>query len=203
MIERFSTLWKRLNAQGNAEQEFAKLNARYSEPHRFYHNMCHIRDCLSEFDSAKSLDHKADLVELAIWCHDAIYDTEAKDNEERSAQLAYDICIAANLPPELARRAKDLIIATKHNVVPIAIEARILIDVDLSVLGKPLEEFEEYERNIRKEYSWVPEDQFKQGRSAILQMFLGRESIYFTDFFKARYETQARRNLQMSIDALR
>ena len=64
-------------------------------------------------------------------------------------------------------------------------------------------EFDEYEQNIRREYSWVPEDQFRQGRSAILQMFLDRDSIYLTDFFKGKYESQARENLQRSIDALR
>lgn len=203
MKDLFIDLWNRIKAQGSAEKEFDRLRTMYSEPQRFYHNLAHVESCLAEFDSAGQLVQRPDLVEFSIWYHDAIYDTKAKDNEEQSAQLAYDACLDARLPHGFATGTRDLILATKHDVVPQGIDARLLIDVDLSILGKSAQEFDEYEQNIRREYSWVPEDQFRQGRSAILQMFLDRDSIYLTDFFKVKYESQARENLQRSIDALR
>jgi predicted metal-dependent HD superfamily phosphohydrolase len=203
MNQRFLALWNRIKAQGSAEQEFARLKTMYSEPHRFYHNLPHVDNCLTELDSARQRVQQPDLVEFAVWYHDAIYDTKAKDNEEKSAQLAYDVCLAAQLPKDFADVTRELVLATKHNVVPQGIDARVLVDVDLSILGKPSEEFDEYEKNIRREYSWVPEEQFRQGRSAILQMFLDRDSIYLTDFFKGKYESQARVNLQRSIESLR
>ena len=203
MKDRFTNLWNRIKAQGSAEKEFDRLKTMYSEPHRFYHNMNHLESCLTELSSVQELVQQPDLVEFAIWYHDVIYDTKAKDNEEQSAQLAYAVCLDAKLPHDFANATKDLILATKHDAVPQGIDARLLIDVDLSILGKPTLEFDEYEQNIRREYSWVPEDQFRQGRSQILQMFLDRDSIYLTDFFKGKYESQARENLQRSIDALR
>src|SRR3989344_383367 len=203
MKEKFVNLWDRIKAQGSAEQEFARLKTMYSEPQRFYHNMAHIGSCLTELDSARDLVQQLDLVEFAIWYHDAIYNPKAKDNEKQSAQLAYGICLAAKIPNDFANRTKDLILVTKHDAVPQGIDARVLVDIDLSILGKKPEEFDEYERNIRKEYSLVPEEQFRQGRSAILQIFLSRDSIYLTDFFKGKYESQARANLQRSIEALR
>ncbi len=203
MKDRFTDLWNRIKAQGSAEKEFDRLRTMYSEPQRFYHNMVHVESCLAELDSAGQLVQRPDLVEFSIWYHDAIYDTKAKDNEEQSAQLAYDACLDARLSHDFATGTRDLILATKHDAVPQGIDARLLIDVDLSILGKSVQEFDEYEQNIRREYSWVPEDQFRQGRSAILQMFLDRDSIYLTDFFKGKYESQARENLQRSIDALR
>ncbi|MBI4144416.1 N-methyl-D-aspartate receptor NMDAR2C subunit [Candidatus Woesearchaeota archaeon] len=203
MKDRFISLWNRINAQGDAEQEFTRLCEMYSNSERFYHTMTHVRNCLVELDSVRGLVQRFDSVEFAIWYHDAIYDSGVKDNEERSAQLAYDVCLAAQLPKEFAGRVSDLILVTKHNVIPGRIDAEILIDVDLSILGKSPEEFDEYEKNIRREYSEVPEDKFRQGRSTILQMFLNRTSVYLTDFFKAKYEMQARKNLQRSINKLR
>ena len=203
MKEKFTNLWNRIKAQGSAEQEFARLKTMYSEPQRFYHNITHIGSCLTELDSARDLVQQPNLVEFAIWYHDAIYNPKAKDNEEQSAQLAYGVCLVAKIPNDFANRTKDLILVTKHDAVPQGIDARVLVDIDLSILGKKPEEFDEYERNIRKEYSLVPEEQFRQGRSAILQIFLSRDSIYLTDFFKGKYESQARANLQRSIEALR
>jgi len=202
MKEKFTNLWARIKAQGSAEQEFNRLKSRYSEPQRFYHTMTHIDSCLTELDSVRDLVQQPDLVEFAIWYHDAIYTPKAKDNEEQSAQLAYDVCLSAKVPKKFATRTRDLILTTKHDAIPKGIDARVVIDIDLSILGKSPEEFDKYEKDIKREYSWVPEEQFRRGRSAILQMFLSRDSIYLTDFFRGKYESQARENLQKSIRAL-
>jgi predicted metal-dependent HD superfamily phosphohydrolase len=49
----------------------------------------------------------------------------------------------------------------------------------------------------------VPEAAFADGRPAILENFLSRTSLYGTDFFRAKYERQARENLRRSIRQLR
>jgi len=171
----------------------------YNNPNRFHHNLKHILDCLNEFNLVKELTENPKALKNAIWYHDAIYDTHAKDNEEQSAKLAYNFCIEKNQSIKFANRVSNLILATKHSVLPKNIDEKIIVDIDLSILGKSPEEFAEYEKNIRKEYSWVFEQEFKQGRKTILESFLKRPSIYSTEQFQNKYETQAQENLKQSI----
>jgi len=67
------------------EALYQDLVARYREPHRRYHTLQHLEECFARFDELRALaEHPRD-VELAIWFHDAIYDTRRSDNEARSA----------------------------------------------------------------------------------------------------------------------
>jgi len=169
----------------------------YSYPYRAYHNLNHIENCLDEFEDAKHLIENKAEVEIALWFHDAIH-----YNEEESAELAYRILKEQGLL-SFGQRVSDLILTTKHNKIPEQNDAKFLVDIDLSILGKPVGEFDEYERNIRKEYDWVPEELFRPKRANILQEFLNRPIIYFTDFFRQKYEEQARINLERSLAGLK
>ncbi len=65
-----------------------ELMARYSEPHRHYHTLQHLEECLSLFASLRDLAaHPAEL-EIALWFHDAIYDVKRDDNEALCAEWA-------------------------------------------------------------------------------------------------------------------
>jgi predicted metal-dependent HD superfamily phosphohydrolase len=79
---------------------------------------------------------------------------------------------------------------------------RTLIDVDLAILGAPAERFDEYEQQVRAEYSWVPGVLFKRKRREILEGFLRRPTVYSTEHFRGRYEVAARANLSRSIHQL-
>ena len=68
--------------------------------------------------------------------------------------------------------------------------------IDLSILGRIPEVFDEFERRIRREYSWVPDPVYGGARAEILAGFLRRRSIYQIDYFRDRYEVQARANLE-------
>ena len=72
-------------------------------------------------------------------------------------------------------------------------------DIDLAILGQSPDLFGAYDRGIREEYSWVPEDDYRKGRIAVLQSFLERKSIYSTDYFRSEYEEKARKNLCRAI----
>ena len=164
------------------------LKARYAEPHRRYHTLEHIEHCLREFDPRQAREPEA--VELAIWFHDAVYDTRRSDNEERSAAWLLE------LMPE-AKRAAELILATKHHRASTPDEA-LLVDVDLAILGQSKERFDRYEKQIREEYAWVPGLLFRRKRRKILRGFLERPFIYGTEAFRAKYEAAARANLLRS-----
>ena len=94
-----------------------------------------------------------------------------------------------------------LILATKNHEASLHADAALLVDVDLSILGKPPEQFWEYERQIREEYAWVEKSVFAAKRAEILRRFLARERIYQTDIFH-RIEAQARANLRASVQRL-
>ena len=181
---------------------FRELVALYSEPQRHYHNQHHITDCLEEFDRVKSLASNLGAVELAIWFHDAIYDTQAADNEERSAELAQRCLKQSGADADLIDAVGRLVLATKFHDGLLHPDAPLLVDIDLSILGRPPERFWEYERQIRAEYDWVDAKLFASKRAEILRRFLARPRLFQTDYYFERLEVPARENLQASIKVL-
>lgn len=170
------------------------LLARYREPHRRYHTLQHLAECFAAFDEIADLaEHPAD-VELALWFHDAIYDTRRSDNEQRSAEWAQSATGNS--------RVYALIMSTRHEAVPQGTDEKVLVDVDLWILGTPQERFDEYERQVREEYGWVPGPIYRRKRREILQGFLARATIYGTERFIQRHEPQARANLVRSLARL-
>ena len=59
------------------------------------------------------------------------------------------------------------------------------------------------ENQIRREYGWVPGFVFRRKRRKILEMLLGRDTLYSTETFVDKYEARARANLERGLDALR
>lgn len=200
--ERWSCLWRAASLAGDAASWHEKLTQAYAEPQRHYHNQQHIAECLAEFDGVKQLAQDPAAVELALWFHDAVYDPKAGDNEERSAAMAVS-CIEAAGQSKLAATVGSLVMATKLHDTEADPDAGLLVDVDLSILGKDEPRFSEYEAQIREEYRWVPGLVFKPKRAEILRRFLDRKRIYTTDLFAAKYEESARRNLENSIRKLK
>jgi predicted metal-dependent HD superfamily phosphohydrolase len=182
---------------------YAEVLARYAEPHRHYHTQQHLKECFQQLPEIARLAEHPSEVDLALWFHDAIYDTHATDNEKRSADWALDVCRNLNVNSESAERISKLIMFTRHAVEPIGSDAEVLVDIDLSILSAAPERFAEYETQVRAEYSWVPEELFREKRSDILREFLQRPHIYSTPVFRERYETRARANLERSIELLR
>ena len=105
--EQWSETWSRLGATA-PDGLLTELVARYSEPHRFYHTLQHLRECFSVLDSASHLAGRLAEVQLALWFHDAFYDTHAQNNEEQSAQWAEESLIPAVLARMPRRRSESL-----------------------------------------------------------------------------------------------
>jgi predicted metal-dependent HD superfamily phosphohydrolase len=92
--------------------------------------------------------------------------------------------------------------ATKHDAVPTNSDTRLLVDIDLSILAASADRFDEYERQVRQEYAWVPDFLFRRTRRSILEAFRSRAHIFNTDYFRDRFEAAARLNLDRSIGSL-
>ncbi len=199
---------KRIGASVNPSEVYNILHVAYSEQHRAYHTLNHIDKVLDELEEVenalrkyKSLPSRLHLneIEMALWFHDVVYDIKRRDNEERSARLAFEYSLQMGMPDSFAVKSKELVLVTKHREMPQDDDSKIVADIDLSILGKPEEEYQEYENNIRLEYWKVPEGKYMHERAEILINFLSRPSIYSTKFFMARYEKQARKNLERTV----
>jgi predicted metal-dependent HD superfamily phosphohydrolase len=199
----WNELWKRIGASGSPRPVMQQLVAAYAEPHRAYHTLAHIFACLAEFEPARHLARYPDEVELALWFHDVVYDPHAADNEARSADRAVNTLGEAGVAAAPLAHVHDLILATRHDGQPVDPDAWLAIDVDLAIFGRPEPEFDRYETQIRQEYHWVPQDDYRRLRAQLLESFLDRRAIYRTAFFHERYDWQARANLARSIRRLR
>jgi predicted metal-dependent HD superfamily phosphohydrolase len=202
MKDRWQRVWQKLLAPRIPQDVLGELMRAYSSPHRYYHNLTHIQDCLSIFDQTIFLAVHSEEVELAIWFHDAVYDTRRSDNEQKSAEWAEAVIRQSGLSREIAKRVVSAILATCHQEEVSGNDAQLLVDVDLSILGRDPEVFWWYEENIRKEYAWVPEDVFRRERVKILSDFLDRKHIYYHGEYRERFEAKARANLEQAIERL-
>ena len=200
-----ATRWERAWDQaGGSPREglLDELIARHAEPDRAYHTMRHVEECLAAFEPVTHQAERPAEIELAIWFHDAVYDTKAHDNEAQSAALAARELLAGGADAAAAARVERLILATRHDGIPEDVDARLLVDVDLAILGAEAERFAEYEAQVREEYAWVPEAAFRLGRARLLRSLLDRPSLYGTAWFRDRLEAAARRNLERSLRTL-
>jgi predicted metal-dependent HD superfamily phosphohydrolase len=199
---RFALLWARLGASGEVEPRLDELLRGWSEPHRAYHGPHHLRDCLAQLDGSPAAGRARDLAEAALWYHDVVYRPGAADNEARSAELARSALARGGAPQATADEIARLVQLTDHAAPPGEPVGELVCDVDLSILGRPAEEFDEYERQIREEYRHVPDPLYRAGRAHMLKTFLSRDPLFRTDHFRHRYETAARHNLRRSLASL-
>jgi len=79
------------------------------------------------------------------------------------------------------------------------VDGNILLDADLAILGSAEVRYQRYSADIRKEYEWATEEQYRMGRRDILQSFLSRERIYHTSVMYEEGEASARANIESEI----
>lgn len=181
---------------------YDKVIAAYSEKHRAYHTLDHIDACFHHLDAVLSEAKRPNEIELALWFHDVIYKPFSGTNEEDSAEWASEFLVENEVNADCIDRVYSLIILTKAHLTPETEDAKIILDIDLSILGASTKVYQQFETDIRKEYKRVPSFIFKKKRKEILQNFFERPSIYNTSYFHDRLERQAKQNLAMAIEAL-
>jgi len=178
----------------------ADLVAAYGSSERHYHTLDHVAASLRRFAIVQGEADAPELLVLAIWFHDAVYDPKRTDNEERSAQWAATSLSQAGA--DVGDAVSRLIQATDHRQPAPTGDAALLCDVDLAVLGGSPRRFDAYERAVRAEYDWVPLPLYRTGRADVLRSFLARDRIFSTTPFQRRYEPRARHNLARSLGQL-
>ncbi|WP_414624836.1 hypothetical protein [Calothrix sp. CCY 0018] len=187
-----------------SEKTFTQIVAAYSTPNRYYHNLEHIHHVLEVIQTLESQteDLETKTVQLAAWFHDVVYNSKANDNEQKSAEYADKVLLSLSIPSDIIKNVKNLILATKnHQALTNDFDAQILLDADLAILSSNPNEYSKYTHAIRQEYIWVPEAKYFAARKQILQNFLQRENIYFTELMQQTKEKIARNNLETEINS--
>ncbi len=195
---RWTSLCEKLGIEADA-QTYDSLIIAHAQPHRAYHTLDHIAACLRHLDEVREQAESPDEIEMALWFHDAIYEPFSASNEEDSAQWAADWLQDCGLDKAAIARIADYILETKSHEMPASLDARFMLDIDLSILGTPVPIYDQFEIDVRQEYRRVPRFIFRKKRKAILEGFLKRERIYGTDYFFEKLEVQARENLARAI----
>ncbi len=167
-----------------SNESFEQLVNAYSQKHRHYHTGAHIDHCLQQFDTASGLAQEPAEVELALWFHDAVYDPYSSDNEAKSADLACALLNRNGVASERVERVRAHIMATRHEAPAVLEDSKLLVDVDLSILGVDEAAYAKFETDVREEYRWVPGPLFRRKRAEILESFLARPAIYNTAPFR-------------------
>ncbi|TIS59972.1 MAG: hypothetical protein E5W93_11155 [Mesorhizobium sp.] len=184
----------------------SELSALYRAEDRHYHSLAHIEAMLALAAQYRHLLHDPEAVEAAIWFHDAVYDSRAKDNEAKSATLAEQKLGRRIRAERLGRIVAMINASATHQLPPLdgtaARDAALFLDMDLAILGAEPDAFDAYETAVRREYGWVEEPMWRAGRAAVLKSFLARPHIFHTAEFRQRFEPRARQNLERSLAAL-
>jgi predicted metal-dependent HD superfamily phosphohydrolase len=167
----------------------------YEAAPRVWHNWAHVEACLEQLALVRAQCRDPQAVEWALWFHDCVYDPRRHDNEERSADMAARLLAGARLGAARIAVVRALILDTRHAAAPVARDGPWIADIDLAILGQAPEAYDAYARAIRAEYGDVPDDAFAHGRAEVLRLFLTRSTIFWTEHFRRRYESQARSNI--------
>ncbi|MFH8368690.1 hypothetical protein [Streptomyces sp. NPDC018031] len=206
------------------------LLARWGEPHRHYHTTAHLLAVLDHIDLLEAHSRDApptapgtpdaqaapatpdaqaapapDLAaaRLAAWFHDAVYLPERSTNEEAGARLAERALTEAGVPAPRVREVCRLILLTvDHDPRPGDIAGELLCDADLAVLAGSPQQYASYAAAVRQEYGFVPDEAFREGRSAVLRHLLGLPRLYRTPYGREHWERTARFNLSTELELL-
>lgn len=180
----------------------------WDEPHRVFHGRVHLRECLYHLEQERwggLIDTpERGLLALALWFHDAIYDVKAPDNEEKSAAWAMQSLALLDLSAEHLDTVRHLILSTKlsYTRTDCPLEAW-MHDMDLHVFGTPFERFAQYTQDIRQEYSWVDDLNYRRGSDLVLRRLINSpQGIYRTEAGRLDYEETAHLNINLYLQSL-
>ena len=181
---------------------WSEIRSNYSRSKRHYHNLTHLDNLFEQLLPIRSqIEHWQALI-FSIAYHDIVYNTLKKDNEERSAALAYDRMTLLELSLPLREKCRLQILATKHHRLTEDADTNYFTDADLSILGSDRESYLNYTKQIRKEYGNFPDIVYKPGRKKVLKHFLEMDNIFKTKYFQDKFEDQAKANIVAELKSL-
>ena len=163
-----------------------------------YHNYKHTFETANEARQLGELyqlpaDELQDL-ELAAWFHDTGYIKAYEGHEEESVTIATDWLQQQQYPAERIARIADCILATRHSTLPKGLLQEILVDADMSNIGK--ETFFATAELLRVEWEIFRDKFFSDQEWAQFQMDFLLSTSFYTDQAQHKFAQQLGLNIQ-------
>lgn len=199
--------------------ELESLERAYRQSHRVYHGVSHLEHLYANLQKAQALGFCEDVdiraLGWALLYHDCVYELSSlslyKHNEAESLKTFHSMMRQAEHQTpayqESILTACELIMATQlHRIEDNAYlnassrrraTAELFLDLDLSILASPWNEFLRYDDEITQEWAQcgdVGPLQFKLGRAQVLESFGNRPRLFYSPFGQT-LEPLARQNI--------
>ncbi len=192
---RFAASWQQAGAHDDGADVLAMLHARHADPARRYHTLQHVREALALLDAWGAHAERGHEIALALWFHHACHDVHRHDNEARSGQLALESLVRHGAPAPVARRVRDMVLATRRDGPTPSNDGRLLLDLDAAILAAAPARFAQAERQLRDEVPHVPDVVYRRKRLQALRCLLARSRLYATPVAQRALDERARANL--------
>lgn len=175
------------------------ITSQYSRSCRAYHTLNHVCSFYSMFENPSPY------MELAAFFHDVIYfplkHSSFPTNEELSSIFYTEFVKEAGISEDYLIVNFYIQATIRHVPITNSEEEKEFLDIDLSILASPEKDYNTYADHVRVEYNWVSVENFKDGRAKVLQGFLNREEVFYSQRFKG-LEGNARENMQSEVRKL-
>jgi predicted metal-dependent HD superfamily phosphohydrolase len=193
------------------------LDAGYTESHRAYHTWEHVGSLLEKLSEFSDLSTRSNIIAVSVFWHDVVYRTQNPDGSPRpdyenvrdSGELFRQYALMNKSDSDAVH---DLIMATANHLqaraekqyyAGFAGDLDLFLDLDLSSLAAPWEEFVEALARIRSEFSWAPEIVFCTIQLQILEKFAKEDvRLYRRAETSEKWRDAARANLKRCVTEL-
>jgi predicted metal-dependent HD superfamily phosphohydrolase len=172
----------------------------YWEPHRHYHDFQHINGMLLYGMKHYELSYSQ---ALAIILHDVVYVPGYSDNELASAKMVRPFAKDFDFLSETDIVMATAIIKLTRFHMSNLTEARLVIDLDLLGFAPSSPLYRENTRDlIRKEFSYVSDEVFNEGRVLALEKFVLRRPFFYCPKLEELYGEEARRYISSEMTSI-
>jgi len=167
--------FKNILSQYIHEKGLEELVYKWKEKHRFYHNTSHLTQIIQDIENNiyfKELNvYDKHVLLLAAFYHDVVYNPKLKNNEDKSKEVFINSLKIKDA--KLIEKVTDLIETTKYRRRPIDKLERIFWDADNAGFKRGYNELLKNEKLLKKEYSFLTPEKYKESREKFLEKNLG------------------------------
>lgn len=171
------------------------LLAEWSRPHRHYHKLDHLRDVLGHIDELAHHATEPDLVRLAGWYHDAVYNCRPDDEDNSARRAERDLHVLGLEATSICEVARLIRLTASHAPAGGDRNGETLCDADLAILGADPDRYNSYAEAVRAEYAHYPDNEFRRGRAQLLKALLAAPTLFNTPLGRRYWDAAARTNL--------